>query len=122
MPNVADPLARTLCQLYATALLRVQRKLDHFQMLFSSHCPPGQDKTMQTIIVFSHLSWDFVWQRPQHLLSRLAQHFAVIFVEEPVYSPGAARMEITAPAANVSVWRPHTPVQAAVGCIKPHWA
>lgn len=113
VPNAADPLARTLCQPYATALLRAQRKLDRFQMLFSSHCPSGQDKTMQTIIVFSHLRWDFVWQRPQQLLSRLAQHFAIVFVEEPVYSPGAARLEITTPAANVSVCRPHTPVQAA---------
>lgn len=113
VPTAADPLARTLCQPYATALLRAQRKLDRFQMLFSSHCPSGQDKTMQTIIVFSHLRWDFVWQRPQQLLSRLAQHFAIVFVEEPVYCPGAARLEITTPAVNVSVCRPHTPVQAA---------
>lgn len=68
---------------------------------------------MQTIIVFSHLRWDFVWQRPQQLLSRLAQHFAVVFVEEPVYEPGAARLEITTPVANVRVCRPHTPVKAA---------
>jgi glycosyltransferase involved in cell wall biosynthesis len=37
-------------------------------------------------MVFSHLRWDFVWQRPQHLLSRLAKHYRVIFVEEPVSS------------------------------------
>ena len=24
------------------------------------------------LVVFSHLRWDFVWQRPQHLLTRLA--------------------------------------------------
>jgi glycosyltransferase involved in cell wall biosynthesis len=36
------------------------------------------------LIVFSHLRWDFVWQRPQHLVSRLAQHFdRVLVVEEP---------------------------------------
>ena len=36
------------------------------------------------IIVFSHLRWDFVYQRPQHLLSRLAESRRVLFIEEPV--------------------------------------
>ncbi|HLI84967.1 MAG TPA: FAD-dependent oxidoreductase [Bryobacteraceae bacterium] len=41
------------------------------------------------ILTFSHLRWDFVYQRPQHLLSRLASSHRVIFVEEPQFS-GAA--------------------------------
>ena len=36
------------------------------------------------ILVFSHLRWNFVYQRPQHLLSRLAATRRVLFVEEPV--------------------------------------
>ena len=36
------------------------------------------------LVVFSHLGWDFVYQRPQHLLSRLANQHRVIFIEEPV--------------------------------------
>jgi UDP-galactopyranose mutase len=39
---------------------------------------------MQDLICISHLRWDFVWQRPQHLLSRLAKDYRVFFVEEPV--------------------------------------
>ena len=39
---------------------------------------------MQDIVCFSHLRWDFVWQRPQHLLSRLSENARVFFVEEPV--------------------------------------
>jgi UDP-galactopyranose mutase len=39
---------------------------------------------MQALICISHLRWDFVWQRPQHLLSRLAQTRRLFFVEEPV--------------------------------------
>jgi hypothetical protein len=27
---------------------------------------------MPTLIVFCHLRWDFVFQRPQHLMTRLA--------------------------------------------------
>ena len=38
---------------------------------------------MQTLIVFSHLRWDFVYQRPQHLMSRLARHYRIFFIEEP---------------------------------------
>lgn len=34
------------------------------------------------IVCFSHLRWDFVYQRPQHLLSRFAVHSRVFFVEE----------------------------------------
>jgi UDP-galactopyranose mutase len=63
------------------------------------------------LVVFSHLRWDFVFQRPQHLLSRFARTRPVLFVEEPVPDPdGPARWEITTPAAGVTVCRPRTPV------------
>jgi UDP-galactopyranose mutase len=42
---------------------------------------------MSDIICVSHLRWDFVWQRPQQLLSRLSKQFRVFFIEEPVASP-----------------------------------
>ncbi len=47
---------------------------------------------MAEIVCISHLRWDFVWQRPQHLLSRLARQHRVFFVEEPL-----ARSDETAP-------------------------
>jgi glycosyltransferase involved in cell wall biosynthesis len=37
-----------------------------------------------SLIVHSHLRWDFVWQRPQQLLSRLARRHAVLFIEDPL--------------------------------------
>ena len=40
-------------------------------------------RSQADLIVFSHLAWNFVYQRPQHLLSRLAEHYRVIFIEEP---------------------------------------
>lgn len=42
-------------------------------------------KGVTMLVCFSHLRWDFVWQRPQHLLTRFAQHMPVYVVEEPVY-------------------------------------
>ncbi len=38
------------------------------------------------LIVFCHLRWDFVFQRPQHLMSHFAQNRRVYFFEEPQYS------------------------------------
>lgn len=52
---------------------------------------------MQTpIVCISHLRWDFVWQRPQHILSRMAAHTPVYFVEEPVTAT-----DLTAPVLDV---------------------
>ena len=33
------------------------------------------------LVCFSHLRWDFVWQRPQHLLSRAAKQYRVLVIE-----------------------------------------
>jgi glycosyltransferase involved in cell wall biosynthesis len=67
---------------------------------------------MQTLIVFSHLRWDFVYQRPQHLLSRLARDYRILFFEEPVRGNLTPYFERLSPAANVEVLRPHTTVSA----------
>jgi glycosyltransferase involved in cell wall biosynthesis len=55
------------------------------------------------LIVQSHLRWDFVWQRPQQILSRLAEHRPVLFVEEPLFldDVSAPRLDISVPHANV---------------------
>jgi glycosyltransferase involved in cell wall biosynthesis len=37
------------------------------------------------LVCFSHLRWDFVYQRPQHLMSRFAKQNRVYFVEEAVF-------------------------------------
>jgi UDP-galactopyranose mutase len=66
-----------------------------------------------SIVVFSHLRWNFVYQRPQHLLSRLAAKRPVFFVEEPeLDTNGPPRWERSNPHPNVLVLRPRTPVGA----------
>ena len=64
------------------------------------------------LVVYSHLRWDFVYQRPQHLLSRLATRRRVYFVEEPVPAPGTAPAWETRQQGGVLVCRPHTPIDA----------
>lgn len=62
------------------------------------------------ILVFSHLRWDFVYQRPQHLLSRFASERRVIFIEEPVLDASQpARWEKLNPQPGVLVCRPLSP-------------
>jgi hypothetical protein len=43
--------------------------------------PAGQPG--ETLICFSHLRWDFVFQRPQHLMTRFARTRRVFYFEEP---------------------------------------
>jgi UDP-galactopyranose mutase len=65
---------------------------------------------MQSMIVFSHLRWDFVFQRPQHLMTRLAHGARIYFFEEPVPDMAPPWLEVTEPLPNLFVCRPHSPV------------
>jgi UDP-galactopyranose mutase len=49
----------------------------------------AQPSSKRPIVVFSHLRWDFVWQRPQQILSRLARDRKVYFIEEPIFQDDA---------------------------------
>ena len=46
--------------------------------------PSAPDVGRPTLLCFSHLRWDFVFQRPQHLMSRFARSMTVVYWEEPV--------------------------------------
>ncbi len=47
------------------------------------------------LICFSHLRWGFVYQRPQHLMSRFAKHRRVFFVEEPIFEQTPPELRVT---------------------------
>jgi UDP-galactopyranose mutase len=61
------------------------------------------------LICLSHLRWDFVHQRPQHLLSRCARSRRVFFVEEPIMGDGPARLDVTPRTDGLQVVVPHLP-------------
>ena len=61
------------------------------------------------LVCFSHLRWDFVFQRPQHLLTRCARERRVFFVEEPIFGNGSMRLEMREADAGVRVVVPHLP-------------
>lgn len=70
------------------------------------------------LLCFSHLRWDWVYQRPQHLLSRLARdhNWRVFFVEEPAPPAADATGAEAAPHWSYSLAAPHV-----VRCV-PHFA
>ena len=73
---------------------------------------PGPDliAPLTTLICFSHLRWGFVYQRPQHLLTRAARHYRVFFVEEPVFDDvEAPRFDLTGEPGAVTVAVPVLP-------------
>jgi UDP-galactopyranose mutase len=77
----------------------------------AEHSAPGSEPT--TLICFSHLRWNFVFQRPQHLMCRFAHEMNVIYWEEPVEigARETAYLEVreARDAANVRIVVPHLP-------------
>lgn len=62
------------------------------------------------LLVFSHLRWDFVFQRPQHLLSRHAKHRRVFYFEEPVFGmTDIPRLHLRETQEGVQVVVPYLP-------------
>lgn len=64
--------------------------------------------TIPDLICFSHLRWNFVYQRPQHLLSRAAKNYRVWFLEEPIWSD-SLHMSVSKQSDQLTVLVPHLP-------------
>ncbi len=69
----------------------------------------GTPRQRPDVVCFSHLRWDFVFQRPQHLLTRCAQRRRVFFVEEPIFSEDPPRIEVEQRSQGVHAAVPHLP-------------
>jgi UDP-galactopyranose mutase len=70
------------------------------------------------LICLSHLRWNFVFQRPQHLMTRCARDRRVFFVEEPVIGGHTdPRLEIET-SSRVCVVVPHLPAGLSAACIE----
>jgi glycosyltransferase involved in cell wall biosynthesis len=65
------------------------------------------------LICLSHLRWNFVYQRPQHLLSRAAEHADVFFFEEPIFDATSPHLVTTDVGPGVQVLVPHLPPAAS---------
>lgn len=64
---------------------------------------------MPDLVCFCHLRWDFVYQRPQHLLSRYAKVQRVFVIEEPLFHNDGPTLQIIEKASNLVVVVPMLP-------------
>jgi glycosyltransferase involved in cell wall biosynthesis len=71
--------------------------------------------SLPDLICLSHLRWNFVYQRPQHLMARFAKERRVYFVEEPLIDTGPARMVLNRSREGVIVAVPHLPAGMPAG-------
>src|SRR5436189_1571533 len=69
----------------------------------------GATQPIVDLICFSHLRWNFVYQRPQHLMSRFAQRGRVFFIEEPIIDGQGPYIELSGSRENLFVCVPHLP-------------
>ena len=75
--------------------------------------PSGPDPEPATLLCFSHLRWNFVFQRPQHLMNRFAREMNVIYWEEPVdigpRETAFLQIREADGASNIRIIVPHLP-------------
>jgi hypothetical protein len=72
-----------------------------FRTLFNSHSSTDTG----VLLCLSHLRWNFVYQRPQHLMTRAAARQTVLFLEEPVFADSGElpRLQITRDPGGVVI-------------------
>ena len=55
------------------------------------------------LLCFSHLRWDFVFQRPQHSMSRAAKNGRIFFIKEPIHFQDDPYLDVSHCASGVTV-------------------
>lgn len=67
---------------------------------------------LRDLVCYSHLRWGFVYQRPQHLMTRFARERRVFFIEEPEFADVKSARLKTRLANGVRVVTPVLPREA----------
>src|SRR5690606_29781039 len=62
---------------------------------------------LKDLICFAHHRWNFIYHRPQHLMSRFAKCFRVFYIEEPVFNALSDHYEISLTSDKVIIVVPH---------------
>ncbi|GBF06233.1 glycosyl transferase group 1 [Deinococcus aerius] len=70
---------------------------------FEGRLPLNRPASTPALLVISHLRWDFVFQRPQHLMTRAARTRRVYYIEEPIFSEGPDSLAVRREPCGVTV-------------------
>jgi len=73
------------------------------------------------MIVFCHLRWEFVYQRPQHIISRLSSNIKVLFIEEPLPSQSGNSGNLIMVSDTLHVLQPNVTNIEAIANIIPEY-
>ena len=73
------------------------------------------------MIVFCHLRWEFVYQRPQHIISRLSSNIKVLFIEEPLPSQSGNSGNLIMVSDTLHVLQPNVINIEAIANIIPEY-
>jgi glycosyltransferase involved in cell wall biosynthesis len=72
----------------------------------------NKDNNSFDIVVFSHLRWEFVFQRPQHLITRISKNHKILFVEEPIGpNDSSAIAKLIKISENVTILQPQIHIE-----------
>lgn len=83
------------------------------------HAPVSGNGSTYDLVVFCHLRWDFVYQRPQHIISRLAKSLKVLFIEEPWHRPGQDGSTLIEVNPSLHVLQPNVHHIEEIGGVLP---
>jgi len=84
--------------------------LSHSRYFCQTLMPNTSSNFSNELICLSHLRWNFVFQRPQHLMTRAANGRRVFFVEEPIFEKREGRsLKVEQSPEGVYVVQPHLP-------------
>lgn len=73
------------------------------------------------MVVFCHLRWDFVYQRPQHLISRMAQDMKILMIEEPWHREEEKASRLNVINENLHVLQPNVKTIEEIESILPQY-
>jgi UDP-galactopyranose mutase len=84
--------------------------IKHLNKYPSGADPMNSPCETSDLLVFSHLRWDFIFERPHHILTRHANHRRVFYFEEPIIGmTDFPRLHLKLSAENIHVVVPHLP-------------
>jgi glycosyltransferase involved in cell wall biosynthesis len=84
------------------------KKPDNVRQTAFSIPTKTESEQPQALICFSHLRWNFVYQRPQHLMTRASQNYRVYYIEEPIWGD-ELRVSVSQQNDQLKVVVPHLP-------------
>ena len=97
--------------------LKNAQKTTNQKIIVNSDAPQHYD-----MIAFCHLRWQFVYQRPQHIISRLASNMKVLFIEEPIHNDNSQETgNLITVSDNLNVLQPYVRDIESIANILTHY-